>query len=261
MKAVLQDMKESYPQEHTAAKAIVAYLRSQYKKESQWVEFWKYLLKDFCLESSNSEETNAATTTTDDESKNVNYRNYFVVLSMLRAFLRSKDFTIEDYKAIAVEELLQLWVKHFSVRNDTMKAYSGKIEKAFVKGLKRITEAPSASTAITTEQRANVINVLHLLRNKPHCKFTSKMPLAKTLIGFLSVEETSEYLAFLKKQLHKSAGFITEYLFYLNEMYVFAELQFLSKPKSFENHFYEIAFHLFENSNPTKLGLLYAKQN
>lgn len=224
LKAVLQDMKESYPQEHTAASAIVAYLRSIYKKDSQWVEFWKQLLKDFCLESSEGQQVE------DEEAKNVNYRNYFVVLSMLRAFLRSKDFSVEDYKSLAVEELLQLWVKHFGVRNDTMKAYSGKIEKAFVKGLKKITEAGQ----LTSAQRQNVVDIAYMLRNKPHCKFTAKMPLAKAIIGFFNAEETTEYFAFLKKQLHKSAGFIGEYLFYLNEMFVFAELQFISKPKQFE---------------------------
>lgn len=77
----------------------------------------------------------------------------------------------------------------------------------------------------------------------------------------MNTQESTEYLNFIKKQMHKSTGFINEYFFYLNEMYVFAEFQFIKNSSTFETEFNEICYHLFENSNPTKLSYLYAKQN
>lgn len=92
------------------------------------------------------------------------------------------------------------------------------------------------------------MEVVYLLRSKTTLKFTPKLALPKALFSFMNEQESAEYLSFVKKQLHKSMGFMGEYMFYLNELYVFADYQFQHNSKKFEDEFYEICFILFENS-------------
>lgn len=61
--------------------------------------------------------------------------------------------------------------------------------------------------------------------------------------------------------MHKTAPFIGEFMFYVNELYVFTDIQFVANPNAFANLFYDATYLLFENSNPTKLAAIYAKQN
>ncbi|KAL4446059.1 hypothetical protein ABPG74_011051 [Tetrahymena malaccensis] len=274
LKNILNDLKDHYPQEHTATNSLIAYLRSIYKKESQWTDFWKNILKEFCLASDedeqeeqqqeekgknkqkknkneNNEEENSS-----NNNKTVNYRNYFVAINLFRRFIKSKDFSINDFKCIAIEELLHLWIRHFQVKNEQMRNLSTKTEKSFSKLLSKFN-----NENLNKEERKSILDVFYLLRAKTTLKFTPKMSLAKTIYSFMNQQEASEFLNFLKKQMHKSTNFINEYVFYLNEMYVFAEFQFSKNPNTFENEFYEICYHLFESTTNTKLSLLYSKQN
>lgn len=149
-------------------------------------------------------------------------------------------------------------MRHFGVRNESLRAFSTKTEKAFTAMLRA---AESAGALKETADRKAVVDILYLLRNKTTLKFTGKMPIAKNLLGFLNIQESTEYLSFLKKQMHKTAPFIGEFMFYVNELYVFTDIQFVANPNAFANLFYDATYLLFENSNPTKLAAIYAKQN
>lgn len=169
------------------------------------MEFWKSLLKDFCLDGADAsvEDVKKDEAKEGDEEnskeKTANYRNYFVVLSLLRRFMKqsvSEGVKPSDFRSISVEELLQLWMRHFGVRNESLRAFSTKTEKAFTAMLRA---AESAGVLKETADRKAVVDILYLLRNKTTLKFTGKMPIAKNLLGFLNIQESTEYLSFLKK--------------------------------------------------------------
>lgn len=99
-----------------------------------------------------------------------------------------------------------------------MRTLSNKTEKSFSKLITKLSVAK-----LSKEERKCITDVFYLLRSKTTLKFSPKMNLARTIFSFLNAQEATEFLNFLKKQMHKSANFINEYIFYLNEMYVFAE--------------------------------------
>lgn len=91
-------MRDSFPLESPLCKELSVYLGEIWKgKKNEWNLFWKGILSEIQNDS--------------------NFKLFFVVLCLLRNFLKKNVFQASDIKHVLVEELIHLWLNNFNVKN------------------------------------------------------------------------------------------------------------------------------------------------
>ena len=90
LKGILIELIQIFPRKHEILKSVIKYMREYSMKKEFWLEFWKYFIKEF-------------------SGENASHKQYFILLSLFKYFIKHKDFSLNDFECIMNEDLISLW--------------------------------------------------------------------------------------------------------------------------------------------------------
>ena len=229
---------EKFPKEPSFIQGIIEYMHDyceiQGKSKEIWTKFWEY----FVSELANNKENNS----------NFDFKKAFLVLCLMRRFLKQKNFQISDLRNILIPELIGLWLKNLNVQNASLKKISKKIEKKLFYLIK--------SAEKTVENREIILEFVLLMKEKTFYKFSGSNSLAVVFFKEVLLEDFIEkYWKNLKKRLLASDD-LNMRLFLMSEILHFfeAKLNDLSEEKILE-----IVAVIFKELNEEKIKKIMLK--
>lgn len=98
----------------------------------------------------------------------------------------------------------------------------------------------------------NLLSFLKQIKEVSIFRFSSKNPLAQALYKKLSLDQQTNYLKFLKSKI-KQAGQLFEQKFFMNELYVFADISMAQMEQS---RYFEICAFILQYSQASKISAL-----
>jgi len=223
---VLDEIMKYYPEKHISTRLIAEYCQSLMSSGEQ-NNFWDLVVS--ILEES-------------QEEKKANFKNYFVIISLLKYYIKDPRMTAKSFYAIVNHKVFQVWLKNLRVLNKTLQKVAKSVEKNLSEKIGGFFEQLEDFT---------ILQFLVRIKEKRTYFFDAKNPLGVKLLSSLSDEDSLEYLKFLIN------GFNNEkesFQFYLNEIYVLLAVNFSNLS---EKTVLEIAqFYLNTYTNFTYIGEL-----